>query len=92
MTNSINNPTLHSFTLRAFNGEPDLSALIDLDIALKRTDDGHLKLETLDGARDWLSKAITESYNPYTDLILAEVDGQLVGKGNVRWHVSEKGE
>ena len=91
----MNNPTKNAkVLLRPFRGVEDLPTLVALDTRLKLADDddGHSKFESLDSAQEWLRTAVSEEYNPYRNLVFAEIDGQVIGKGNAKWSISENGE
>jgi mycothiol synthase len=81
-------PAIPGLTFRGFAGESDFPKMLAV-IDGSKTVDGIQRSETLE--------EITRNYShltncdPYTDMLIAEIDGQVVGYNRVFWEVLEDG-
>ena len=85
-------PVIPGLRFRLFAGESDLQANIDLNNVCAKADKGEY-VDTMEQARHWLAH-LDDKHNPYTDMIIAEIDGVpgMVGKGLVGWFNNDEGE
>ena len=87
-----NAPAIPGLRFRLFAGESDLQANVDLNNACYKADMEEY-VDTMEQARHWLAH-LDDKHNPYTDMIVAEIDGVpgMVAKGMVSWMSNDEGE
>jgi mycothiol synthase len=82
-------PSIPGLTFRRFRGEADYPVLVEIYNACKDLD-GMDVTATLESVTHNYSHL--ERCDPFTDMILAEVDGKAVGYGRVTWFQEEQGD
>ena len=85
-------PVIPGLRFRLFAGESDLQANVELNNVCAKADKGEY-VDTMEQARHWLAH-LDDKHNPYTDMIIAEIDGVpgMVGKGLASWMSNDDGE
>ncbi len=82
-------PPVEDLAFRSFRGEADFPAMLAVIHASKEVD-GRERAETLaDIARNY---ATLDNCDPSTDMIVAEIQGQLVGYSRVWWNRDDEGQ
>jgi mycothiol synthase len=76
-------PAIEGLTFRHFRGDEDYPAILAVNHASKVADKLDHDLHTLDTLKHAYSA--TPYHDPRTDMVLAEVDGKLVGFSRVFW-------
>ena len=84
-----NAPEIAGLVFRSFDPEQDFPALVDLMNVCNEADHAE-EIITVESMRNFYAHAV--NFNPSTDMLLAQVEGYLVGCGRVNWWVNDVGE
>lgn len=81
-------PKIAGLTFRRFRKDPDYRHMLEIERVCRRADDikHSTSLEEIINAYEHLTNC-----DPYEDMILAEVDGQVIGYGRVFWEKLSEG-
>lgn len=83
-------PTIPHLHIRMFSGATDLAPSVALGNACSKAD-GLDHVDTLADAEHWITN-FDDSCNPYRDLLIAEVNGQMIAKALTGWYNTIAGE
>lgn len=88
----LDGPVIPGLRFRLFAGESDLQASVELNNVCAKADKGEY-VDTMEQAQHWLAH-LDDKHNPYTDMIIAEIDGVpgIIAKGNTDWMNNDEGE
>ena len=84
-----NAPEIPGLVFRSFDPEHDFPALVGLMNVCNEADHAE-EIITVESMRNFYAHAV--NFNPSTDMLLAQVEGYLVGSGRVNWWVNDVGE
>jgi mycothiol synthase len=84
-----NSPNIPGLEFRQFSGESDFSAMAEVITASEAADGQARQVDTDDVANAFQH---LENCNPAHDLVIAEVDGRMVGYVRAWWEEAEPGE
>ncbi len=76
-------PAIPGLTFRHFRGEADYPAMRDVNTASKEADGLQHDIMTLEVFTQVYNSAV--NHDPYKDVLIAEVDGKMVGYNRVFW-------
>ena len=82
LSNLLETPAIAGFTFRGFQGEADYPKIVAVVNGSREADEID-ELETLANLTNRFAHLV--NCNPYDDILLAEVEGQVVGYARVSW-------